>query len=116
MTALKAHEVARFLTRPDLTEGIFLAYGPDTGLVRETAQTLVRYFSGEKGQGTEVVTFEGSELDACFTCKQSFPFQIRVGLIGFAGSRVDICAEHRIRTSLQVWIEGIVDRRAFVIG
>jgi len=64
MTALKAHEVARFLTRPDLTEGMFLAYGPDTGLVRETAQTLVRYFSGEKGQGTEVVTFEGSELDA----------------------------------------------------
>ena len=34
MTALKAHEVARFLARPDLNEGIFLAYGPDAGLVR----------------------------------------------------------------------------------
>ena len=64
MTALKAHEVVRFLNRPDLSEGIFLAYGPDTGLVRETAQALVRQFSGEKGQGTEVVTFEGAELDA----------------------------------------------------
>lgn len=64
MTALKAHEVARFLARPDLSEGIFLAYGPDTGLVRETAQTLVRQFSGDKGQGTEVVVFEGAELDA----------------------------------------------------
>ena len=34
MTALKAHEVARYLQRPDLTQGVILAYGPDTGLVR----------------------------------------------------------------------------------
>ena len=40
MTALKAHEVGRFLLRPDVKEGVFLAYGPDTGLVRETAQRL----------------------------------------------------------------------------
>ena len=37
MTALKAHEVARYVARPDLSEGVFLAYGPDGGLVRETA-------------------------------------------------------------------------------
>ena len=46
MTALKAHEVARFLARPDLSEGIFLAYGPDAGLVRETAQRLIRWSAG----------------------------------------------------------------------
>ena len=38
MTALKAHEVERFLKKPDLAEGVFLAYGPDAGLVREVGQ------------------------------------------------------------------------------
>ena len=47
MTALKAHEVERFLKRPDLDAGILLVYGPDTGLVRETAQRLVRHYAGE---------------------------------------------------------------------
>jgi DNA polymerase-3 subunit delta len=38
MTALKAHEVERYLKKPDLDAGVFLAYGPDGGLVREAAQ------------------------------------------------------------------------------
>ena len=29
MTALKASEVTRYVARPDLSEGVFLAYGPD---------------------------------------------------------------------------------------
>ena len=64
MTALKAHEVARFLARPDLTEGIFLAYGPDGGLVRETAQRLIRYLSGDDPASANVTIFDGPELDA----------------------------------------------------
>jgi len=64
MTALKAHEVARFLARPDLDEGIFLAYGPDAGLVRETAQRLIRYLSGGDPGSANVVVFDGPELDA----------------------------------------------------
>ncbi len=62
MTALKAHEVARFLTRPDLSEGIFLAYGPDGGLVRETAQRLIRQLSGDDPASANISIFEGSEL------------------------------------------------------
>jgi DNA polymerase-3 subunit delta len=62
MTALKAHEVARFLTRPDLSEGIFLAYGPDGGLVRETAQRLIRQLSGEDPASANISVFEGAEL------------------------------------------------------
>ncbi|MEO8882638.1 MAG: DNA polymerase III subunit delta [Devosia sp.] len=62
MTALKAHEVARYLNRPDLREGVFLAYGPDAGLVRETGQRLIAYLVGK--EGTEIITFDGSELDA----------------------------------------------------
>jgi DNA polymerase-3 subunit delta len=64
MTALKAHEVGRFLARPDLTEGIFLVYGPDGGLVRETAQTLARRLSGDDPQAASVITLDGAEIDA----------------------------------------------------
>ena len=62
MTALKAHEVARYLGRPDLREGVFLAYGPDAGLVRETGQRLLAHLS-ENGEA-EIGGLEGAELDA----------------------------------------------------
>ena len=45
MTALRAHEVERFLKRPDLDEGALLAYGPDAGLVREVGSRLVRHYA-----------------------------------------------------------------------
>lgn len=64
MTALKAHEVARYLARPDLDEGIFLAYGPDGGLVRETAQRLIRHLSGDDPGAANVTIFDGPELAA----------------------------------------------------
>lgn len=64
MTALKAHEVARYLQRPDLTEGVFLAYGPDTGLVRETAQRLVAFLAAADGSDSETLVLDGGELDA----------------------------------------------------
>jgi DNA polymerase-3 subunit delta len=64
MTALKAHEVERFLKRPDLETGILLVYGPDTGLVRETAQRLVRHYEGRDTKGMGLVTLDGGELDA----------------------------------------------------
>ena len=63
MTALKAHEVERFMKRPDLDAGIILAYGPDTGLVRETAQRLVRHYAGNDAEGMGLVTLDGSDLD-----------------------------------------------------
>ncbi|RYE09121.1 MAG: DNA polymerase III subunit delta [Hyphomicrobiales bacterium] len=63
MTALKAHEVERFLKRPDLEAGIILIYGPDTGLVRESAQRLVRYYAGGDSDGMGLVTLDGGDLD-----------------------------------------------------
>jgi DNA polymerase-3 subunit delta len=63
VTALKAHEVERFVKRPDLDAGILLVYGPDTGLVRETAHRLVRYYSGSDSNSMGLVTLDGSELD-----------------------------------------------------
>lgn len=64
MTALKAHEVERFLVRPDISEGVFLVYGPDAGMVRESAHRLTRQFAGSDAGTMNLVTLEGSELDA----------------------------------------------------
>lgn len=63
MTALKAHEVERFVGRPDLSEGVFLVYGPDAGLVREVGQRLVRELAGA-ADSMNLVTLDGGELDA----------------------------------------------------
>lgn len=64
MTALKAHEVERFLIRPDISEGVFLVYGPDAGLVRESAHRLTRQFAGSDAGSMNLVTLEGSDLDS----------------------------------------------------
>ncbi|HEV2513923.1 MAG TPA: DNA polymerase III subunit delta [Devosia sp.] len=64
MGALKAHEVSRFVDRPDLEAGIILAYGPDTGLVRETGQRLARRYAGNDADSMNLVVLDGSELDA----------------------------------------------------
>jgi DNA polymerase-3 subunit delta len=64
MTALKAHEVERFLLRPDISEGVFLVYGPDAGLVRESAQRLTRHFAGADAGSMNLLTLEGAELDS----------------------------------------------------
>lgn len=64
MSALKAHEVERFLLGPDISDGVFLVYGPDAGLVRESAQRLVRQFGGADAGGMNLVTLEGNELDS----------------------------------------------------
>jgi DNA polymerase-3 subunit delta len=63
VSALKAHEVERYLKRPDLEAGVFLVYGPDTGLVRETALALVRHYAGSDSDGMALVTLDGGELD-----------------------------------------------------
>jgi DNA polymerase III subunit delta len=64
MTALKAHEVERFLKRPDLDEGVLLAYGPDAGLVREVGSKLVRHYGGADPGSMNLVTLDGGEVDA----------------------------------------------------
>lgn len=71
MSALKAHEVTRYLDRPDLQKGVFLVYGPDAGLVHEVARRLIRHFcanadSRDDGNSSaaNLITLEMSEIDA----------------------------------------------------
>ena len=60
MTALKAHEVERFLKRPTIDAGVFLVYGPDAGLVRETAQDIARLFAA--GEEASTTTLDSGDL------------------------------------------------------
>lgn len=62
MTALKAHEVERYLNAPDLDTGLFLAYGTDAGLVREVADRLVSRFAGSPPDPMAHTSLNGAEL------------------------------------------------------
>lgn len=62
MTALKAHEVERYLTSPDLQTGLFLVYGPDSGLVREVADRLITHFAGSPPDPMAHASLNGSDL------------------------------------------------------
>jgi len=64
MTALKAHEVERFVKNPDLKHGAFLVYGPDAGLVHEIATSVIRHFSGEAPDPLSHTVLEAQELEA----------------------------------------------------
>jgi len=64
MTALKAHEVDRFLAQPVPERGIFLVYGPDAGLVAERAKTLVDKYSGKNPNPIGVTSVHMDELAA----------------------------------------------------
>lgn len=43
MSEIKAHEVERYLNRPNPAHSVFLIYGPDSGLVSERAKILAKY-------------------------------------------------------------------------
>jgi len=84
MTALKAHEVARFLSKPDLREGMFLAYGPDTGLVHETALRLIDRLSHGDPSTIDLLVLDASDLAAA---PERLAVETRTGSL-FGGTRV----------------------------
>jgi DNA polymerase-3 subunit delta len=83
VTALKAHELARYLAHPDLSEGVFLAYGPDGGLVRDSAQKLCAFLT-RGGESSDIVVLDGGELDAA---PERLAVEARTGSL-FGGRRV----------------------------
>lgn len=64
MTALKAHQVAGFVDRPDLDSGVFLAYGPDAGLVRETGSRLAARLGAGGAEPADLLVMDGTALDS----------------------------------------------------
>src|SRR5690606_17106041 len=64
VTALKAHEVERYVQKPDLKTGFFLAYGTDAGLVHETALALIAHYAGTPPDPMAHVTLDAQDIDA----------------------------------------------------
>src|SRR5437764_12130007 len=64
MVALKAAQVDTFLTRPNPAQPIVLVFGPDTGLVRERAEALIRAAVDDPSDPFSLARLEGDEVAA----------------------------------------------------
>jgi DNA polymerase-3 subunit delta len=62
MTALKAHEVERFIAKPDRSIALFLIYGNDTGLISERASRLAAALLGKNTDPLSIIRLESSEV------------------------------------------------------
>ncbi len=64
MVALRGKEIDSFLARPDPARPIILLYGPDAGLVRERADTLLASAVDDPNDPFSLVKLDGDELSA----------------------------------------------------
>jgi DNA polymerase-3 subunit delta len=62
MVALKAAQVDAYLARPDPKRPVALVFGPDSGLVRERAETLVRASVDDPRDPFALVRLDGDDL------------------------------------------------------
>lgn len=62
MTAIKSSDVDRFIAKPNPSQPIVLVYGPDTGLVRERVDALVRASVDDPNDPFALARIEGDEL------------------------------------------------------
>jgi DNA polymerase-3 subunit delta len=62
MTALKTAEISSFIARPDPARPIVLVYGPDSGLVRERVEALVRGAVDDPTDPFSLARIEGDDL------------------------------------------------------
>lgn len=62
MVALKTTEIDRFVANPSQETPVILVYGPDTGLVAERAQAIVRLASRDSDDPFSLVKLDAGEL------------------------------------------------------
>lgn len=62
MTALKAAEIDSFIAKPDPARPVVLLHGPDSGLVRERAEALVRASVDDPADPFSLARLEGEDL------------------------------------------------------
>ena len=62
MVALKAADVDRFIARPDPARPIVLIFGPDSGLVRERAEALIKSSVDDPGDPFSLARLDGDDL------------------------------------------------------
>jgi DNA polymerase-3 subunit delta len=64
VTAIKPSDVDAFVARPDPRRPVVLVYGPDLGLVRERAETLLKAARPDDADPFSTVTIDGDTLAA----------------------------------------------------
>lgn len=64
MTALRAGDIDKFLSRPDPRRPVVLIYGPDSGLVSERVALVMRAALGENSDPFSVVPLDGDAIAA----------------------------------------------------
>lgn len=62
MVALKGPDIDKFVARPDPARPIVLVFGPDTGLVRERADALVRTAVDDPSDPFQLARLDGDDL------------------------------------------------------
>ncbi|WP_230531694.1 DNA polymerase III subunit delta [Microvirga roseola] len=62
MVAVKAHEVDGALRRPDPRIGVFLFYGPDTGLINERAKALAERSVTDPSDPFQLIRIDGDDI------------------------------------------------------
>jgi len=62
MVALKSNEAGSFIARPDPARPVVLIHGPDTGLVRERAEALIRVSVDNPNDVFSLIRIDGDEL------------------------------------------------------
>jgi DNA polymerase III subunit delta len=62
MVALKAADVDRFIARPDPARPIVLIFGPDSGLVRERAEALIKSSVDDPSDPFSLARLDGDDL------------------------------------------------------
>jgi DNA polymerase-3 subunit delta len=62
MVALKAADVDRFIARPDPARPIVLIFGPDSGLVRERAEALIKSSVDDPNDPFSLARLDGDDL------------------------------------------------------
>ena len=64
MVALRGREIDAYLAKPDAARPIILLYGPDSGLVRERADALVKSAVDDPSDPFSLVRMDGDDLAA----------------------------------------------------
>src|SRR5918993_5426581 len=62
MVAVKAHEVEGALRRPDPRIGVFLFYGPDTGLINERARAVAERSVDDPADPFQMIRIDGDDI------------------------------------------------------
>jgi DNA polymerase III subunit delta len=102
MVAVKAHEVEGALRRPDPRIGVFLFYGPDTGLINERARAVAERSVDDPADPFQMIRIDGDDI-------ASDPGRLadEAGTIGLFGGRRAIWIKSTSR-NLAPAIDGVL--------